>query len=104
MKTLQYFTSILTIVALLFVLGCGSTASRQGTGEYFDDSVITTKVKAAIFNDPQLKSLEISVETFKGVVQLSGFVKSQASVQKAGSLAKGVPGVKSVDNNLSVKY
>ncbi|MEI8593472.1 BON domain-containing protein [Photobacterium sp. SP02] len=104
MKTLQHFTSILTIVALLFVIGCGSTASRQGTGEYFDDSVITTKVKAAIFNDPQLQSLEISVETFRGVVQLSGFVASEASIQKAGSLAKGVPGVKSVDNNLSVKY
>ncbi|NAX46743.1 BON domain-containing protein [Photobacterium halotolerans] len=104
MKTLQYFTPVLTIVALLFVIGCGSTASRQGTGEYFDDSVITAKVKTAIFNDPQLKSLEISVETFRGVVQLSGFVESQASIQKAGTLAKGAQGVKSVDNNLSVKY
>lgn len=103
MKALQYFTPVLTIVALLFVIGCGSTASRQGTGEYFDDSVITAKVKTAIFNDPQLKSLEISVETFRGVVQLSGFVESQASIQKAGTLAKGVQGVKSVDNNLSVK-
>ncbi|SFE11866.1 BON domain-containing protein [Nitrosomonas sp. Nm166] len=96
-----FFASFLTL-ALLTAMGCGSTEKREGTGEYFDDAVITTKVKAAIFNDPTLKSTEINVETFKGVVQLSGFVSDTASIDRAAELARGVAGVKSVKNSLQL--
>jgi len=94
------------LVCIAFVtafLGCASTPTRESTGEYVDDSTITTKVKAAIFNDPSLKVFQINVETFKGEVQLSGFVDSSQSVSKAGEVARGVKGVKSVKNNLNVK-
>jgi osmotically-inducible protein OsmY len=70
--------------------------NERGTGEYVDDSVITAKVKAAIFNDSTLKVNEINVETFKGVVQLSGFVRSQGDIDKAVQVARGVAGVKPV--------
>jgi osmotically-inducible protein OsmY len=96
--------SFLICIGLLAVfVGCASTPTREGTGEYVDDSAITTKVKAAIFNDPSLKVFQINVETFKGDVQLSGFVDSAQSVKKAGEVARGVNGVKSVKNNLIVK-
>lgn len=96
--------SFLVCIGLIAVfLGCASTPTREGTGEYIDDSAITTKVKAAIFNDPSLKVFQINVETFKGEVQLSGFVDSAQSVKKAGEVARGVNGVKSVKNNLIVK-
>ena len=75
----------------------------RGTGEHVDDSVITSKVKAAIFNDPNLKVNEINVETFKGVVQLSDFVRSQADIDKAVQVARGVAGVKSVKNDMRLK-
>jgi osmotically-inducible protein OsmY len=77
--------------------------AKEGTGEYVDDSVITTKVKTAILNDSSLKVNEINVETFKGVVQLSGFVKSQADIDKAVQVARGVAGVKSVKNDMRLK-
>ena len=96
--------SFLICIALVTAfLGCASTQKREGTGEYLDDSAITTKVKAAIFNEPSLKVFQINVETFKGEVQLSGFVDSSQSVSKAGEVARGVHGVKSVKNNLIVK-
>ena len=96
--------SILICVGLIAVfVGCASTPKREGTGEYIDDSAITTKVKAAIFNESSLKVFQINVETFKGDVQLSGFVDSAKSVAKAGEVARSVGGVKSVKNNLIVK-
>jgi osmotically-inducible protein OsmY len=96
--------SFLICIALIAVfLGCASTPKREGTGEYIDDSAITTKVKAAIFNEPTLKVFQINVETFKAEVQLSGFVDSAQSVQKAGEVARSVKGVKAVKNNLIVK-
>ena len=82
---------------------CASTPHQEGTGEYVDDSVITTKVKALLAEDSFLKSFQIGVETFKGTVQLSGFVNSQTAVDKAGQIAGSVKGVKSVKNNLIVK-
>jgi osmotically-inducible protein OsmY len=85
------------------LVGCASTAKQEGTGEYFDDTVITTKVKAAIFSEPELKSTEINVETFKGVVQLGGFVSSQASIDKAVQVARSVKGVTSVKNDMRLK-
>lgn len=84
-------------------LGCAATPQRASTGQYVDDTVITTKVKAAIFDEPTLKLLQINVETFKGDVLLSGFVDSEQSVGKAGEVAGKVEGVKSVINNLVVK-
>jgi osmotically-inducible protein OsmY len=95
-----------SLAGILFVataLGCASTAKQEGTGEYFDDTVITSKVKAAIFDEPALKSAEINVETFKGVVQLSGFVSSQAAENTAVAAARKVPGVKSVKNDMRLK-
>jgi len=85
---------LICIGLIAVFLGCASTPTREGTGEYIDDSAITTKVKAAIFNDPSLKVFQINVETFKGEVQLSGFVDSAQSVKKAGEVARGVNGVK----------
>ena len=85
------------------VPGCGGTATQESTGDYIDDTVLTTKVKAAVFNEPSLQSAEINVETFKGVVQLSGFVSSQADINKAVEIARDVPGVKSVTNDMRVK-
>lgn len=92
-------------VAMLLALfvGCASTESSSGTGEYIDDTVITTKVKAAIFNESTLKSAEINVETYKGVVQLSGFVNSQDDIDTAVRVARGVKGVKSVSNDMELK-
>ena len=84
-------------------LGCASTAKQEGTGEYVDDTVITGKVKTAIFNAPTLKSAETNVETFKGVVQLSDFVSSQDAVNKAVTLTRTVAGVKSVRNAMRLK-
>jgi len=84
-------------------LGCASTRTHESTGEYIDNSVITSKVKAAIVGDPELKSLQISVKTYKDTVQLSGFVDSAEAVRRAGQAASGVQGVTSVRNDLVVK-
>jgi len=98
-----YLSAAFLAIALVSVVGCASTSTQEGTGEYIDDSVITTKVKTAIFNEATLKSAEINVETFKGVVQLSGFVNSQSDINKAVEVAHSVKGVTSVKNNMRVK-
>jgi osmotically-inducible protein OsmY len=85
------------------LVACASTSKQSGTGEYVDDSVITTKVKSLLAEDDFLKSFKISVETYKGIVQLSGFVNSQQAVDKAGQIASSVKGVRSVKNDLIVK-
>jgi osmotically-inducible protein OsmY len=103
MNLFKSATSMLAILALAGAAGCASTSTSEGTGEYVDDSVITTKVKAAVLNEPTLKSAEINVETFKGVVQLSGFVHSRDNIGKATVVAQNVPGVKSVKNDMVVK-
>jgi len=103
MKLFNLFVNFFGVVLLVSFLGCASTATQEGTGEYIDDSVITTKVKAEIFQDASLKSSEINVETFKGVVQLSGFVNSQADINKAVEIARSVKGVASVKNDMRVK-
>jgi osmotically-inducible protein OsmY len=90
-------------LTLLTAVGCASTQKQEGTGEYVDDSVITTKVKAAILNEPTLSSAEINVETFKGEVQLSGFVNSSADIAKAVEVARGIKGVNSVKNDMRLK-
>lgn len=103
MKQLKYIFTIILALMLATTLGCASAPGQEGTGEYIDDSVITTKVKAAIFNEPSLKSAEINVETFKGEVQLSGFVSSRADESKAVEVARSVKGVKSVKDDMRVK-
>ena len=104
MAKLQRILKFLVCIGLLATyLGCAATPQSASTGQFVDDSVITTKVKAAILEEPSLKSLQISVETFKGVVQLSGFVDSAQSVKKAGEVAGQVAGVISVKNDLTVK-
>ena len=90
-------------VSLTALAGCASTQKHESTGQYIDDSAITTSVKAAIFNEPTLKSAEINVETFKGRVQLSGFVASRANMDRAVTVAQGVGGVTSVTNDMRVK-
>jgi osmotically-inducible protein OsmY len=96
---------LLPVLALsvLFVTGCASTSTQSSTGEYVDDSVITTKVKAEMLGDADLKSMQINVETYKGVVQLSGFVQSQVMIDRAVVVAKNVAGVKSVKNDMRVR-
>ena len=103
MNMSKRFATALLSVALIAVAGCASTQKSEGTGEYVDDTVITTKVKAAILNEPMLKSREINVESFKGIVQLSGFVSSEADINKAVEVTSGVKGVKSVKNDMHVK-
>ena len=111
MGTSNRILSFVFAVVLASLLGCAGTSKEEGkptsksesTGEYFDDSVITTKVKTAIFNEPSLKSAEINVETYKGVVQLTGFVSSQANINKAAEVARGVKGVTSVRNDMRLK-
>jgi outer membrane protein OmpA-like peptidoglycan-associated protein len=93
---------VLLMLITTFV-ACASTRTRESTGEYVDDSVITTKVKGLLAGDDFFKSFQISVETYKGIVQLSGFVNSQQAVNKAGEIARSVKGVTSVRNNLIVK-
>jgi len=103
MQRIKTLTTLFSTIVLLAVLGCASTRTHEGTGEYVDDSVITTKVKAAIFNEPGLKVSEVQVETFKGVVQLSGFVSSRADIKDAVRVASAVGGVKSVTNDMELK-
>ena len=78
-------------------------SKKESAGEYVDDAVLTAKVKAAVLEEPSLKSAEINVETFKGIVQLSGFVRSRADIDKAVKVAKGVKGVRSVKNDMILK-
>lgn len=93
----------LSASAALLQTGCASTATRQSTGEYVDDAAITTKVKAAFVSDPVVKALTVSVDTFKGTVQLSGFVNTPQEKAQAEQVARTVNGVVNVQNNISVK-
>lgn len=103
----RHISSAITAAALLCAgapfLSCSSTRTHESAGEYVDDSAVTAKVKAAILEDPALKTLQISVKTYKGVVQLSGFVDSKEMVGRAGEVAGKVSGVREVKNDLIVK-
>lgn len=96
-------STFLMALALLFSIGCASTATQESTGEYIDDSVITSQIKARLLKEPTLKSFEIKVETFKGIVQLSGFISPQINSDKAVEIARSVEGVKSVKNDMRSK-
>ena len=104
MKNRNTFIGYFVLFMLIVVfVACASTSKRESTGEYVDDSVITAKVKSLLAADDFLKSFKISVETYKGTVQLSGFVNSQQVVDKAVQIARSVKGVTSVKNDLVVK-
>jgi osmotically-inducible protein OsmY len=103
MNIAQRFISMFAAFMVFLLVGCASTSTREGTGEYLDDTVITSKVKAAFAADPTVKATEVKVETFKGTVQLSGFVESRESAQKAVQLARQVKGVREVRNNTVLK-
>ncbi|SFB76072.1 BON domain-containing protein [Massilia yuzhufengensis] len=94
---------ILAGLVLAVLTACAPTATRQGTGEYIDDAVISSRVKAAFAADPGVKATEVQVETFKGTVQLSGFVESAESAVRAAQIARDVPGVKEVRNAMVTK-
>jgi len=96
-----HFLVLLMLIATL--AACAATRTQSSAGEYVDDSVITTKVKSLLAADDFLKSFQISVESFKGTVQLSGFVNSQKAVDKASEIARSVKGVQSIKNDLIVK-
>lgn len=103
MKISSRITTYLFAISVVAVAGCASTATHESTGEYMGDTWVTTKVKAAILNEPGLKSREINVETFKGVVELSGFVISQAEADRAVQVTRGISGVMSVKNDMRLK-
>ena len=103
MQQLKWFSVFFSALLLAGVMGCAATSTREGTGEYVDDSAITAKVKSAMLGSSGLKSTDINVETFKSVVQLSGFVNSQAQMAQAVRVAQGVGGVKSVKNDMRLK-
>lgn len=100
---IRHFSALLFITFFALLSGCASDKSTESTGEYFDDTVITTRVKAAILNEPTLKSAEINVETFKSRVQLSGFVNSQSDMERAITITRNIKGVKSVANDMRLK-
>ena len=97
------FSCLFMVAMLAFTLGCAATRTQESTGQYIDDTAITASVKAAIFNDPALKSAEINVETFKGVVQLTGFVSSRFEINRAVEVARSVKGVRTVKHSMIVK-
>lgn len=100
---INVFSAFVMVLALMTTAGCASTSKQEGTGEYVDDSVITGKVKAALLNVPDLSSGQVNVETFKGVVQLSGFVSSKADINKAMEVTRTIEGVTSIKNDMRLK-
>ena len=102
-QRLSFFRLMMCLVVLTAMLGCAGSRTRESTGQYVDDSTITTKVKTALLADKDVSGRQVEVETFKGVVQLSGFVDSSIQKQKAEQIARRTQGVKEVKNNLIVK-
>lgn len=103
MRIAQLFASIFSSLLVVSLVACAPNSNRATAGQYIDDTVITGKVKAALVADPTLKATEIQVDTYKGAVQLSGFVSSADHIPKAVQLVKGIEGVKSVKNDMAVK-
>jgi osmotically-inducible protein OsmY len=103
MKITQRLLAVFAAFMMFALAGCAPTSTREGTGEYIDDTLITSKIKAAFAADPTVKATEVKVETFKGTVQLSGFVESRESAQKAVQIARQVKGVTEVRNNTVIK-
>ena len=96
-------TAFLSACMIFALAGCAGTDNRASTGQYIDDKMITAKVKSALVADPELKATEIQVDTFKGTVQLSGFVAAPEHVEQAERLVRGIAGVTSVKNDIAIK-
>ena len=107
MKSLKITTTCLALVlgagAAVFSTGCAGSSTKESTGEYIDNSAITARVKSALASDDVVKAREINVESFRGTVQLSGFVSTEAEKDRAGRIAKSIQGVEDVKNNIVVK-
>ncbi len=103
MRCPRALVSSCLVICLVSALGCSATSTKESTGEYFDDTWITTKVKAVLMEDSVVKAREVNVETFKSIVQLSGFVESEQAMDQAVKLAANVKGVKSVKNDMLIK-
>ena len=103
MKNVKHISLFIASIALMVLVGCASTTKKESVGEYFDDSVITAKVKTAVLNEPTLKATQIKVETIKGIVQLSGVVDNQRDIDKAVEVARGISGVRFVKNAMHHK-
>lgn len=103
MKHLKQVSAFFLAIAFASLLGCAATDTRQSTGDYVSDSWITTKVKTALVDDPLVKATEVNVETYKGTVQLSGFVKSDAARSQAVIVARSVKGVTGIKNDILIK-
>jgi len=100
---MKQFSIVFLSFLLVSFLGCASTPNRESTGQYVDDATLTAKVKAAFVEDPEVKAIDVKVETYKGVVQLSGFANSQTEINKAIHLARNIEGVQSVKNDIRLK-
>jgi osmotically-inducible protein OsmY len=103
MKTHRFAAAAFVIVLLTAFAAHAEDPIKRSTGEYIDDKAVTAKVKAALLKDPDVKALQVHVETYNGVVQLSGFVDKPEQISRAAEVAKGVEGVKSVKNDLNVR-
>jgi osmotically-inducible protein OsmY len=103
MKRLKHLSIFLIAIAFVSLVGCAGSPTQESTGEYLSDSWITTKVKAALVEDQTVRATEVNVETFKGAVQLSGFVSSHAAMDQAVRIARGIQGVTSVKNDMRLK-
>lgn len=107
MKSLKITTTCLALLlgsgAVLMSTGCAGTSTKESTGEYIDNSAITARVKSALASDDVVKAREINVESFRGTVQLSGFVNTEAEKDRAGRIAKSIEGVQDVKNSITVK-
>ncbi len=103
MRSTHFVKALFASLCLLTLISCAPTPQREGTGEYIDDAMITTKVKAALAADPNVKATEVKVETFKGTVQLSGFVSNQEARRRAVELARSTNGVRNVKDDMLIK-
>jgi hyperosmotically inducible protein len=103
MKHSNHLSAFLLAIVCTFTLGCAGSPTQESTGEYLSDTWITTKVKAALVDDSVVKATEVNVETFKGAVQLSGFVSSAEAMNQAVIVARSIEGVTSVKNDMRIK-
>lgn len=103
MRLAQRFTAFFAGLLMLALVACSPTSTHKSTGEVIDDTVITARVKSALIADPDLKAYQINVETYKGTVQLSGFVSSADHIPKATALTRDIKGVTSVKNDLAIR-
>lgn len=103
MKRKQFTQIVLAAMMALVLAACAGTSKQESTGEYIDDTILTTRVKTALLNDPLVSGLAVNIETYKGTVQLSGFVKSVAERNRAVELARGVKGIRQVKNDILIR-